>query len=252
MSFAFILTLLSAISGLIFLLDIFIFSKRRKPDEAPNKLIEYSRSFFPVFFFVLLLRSFLMEPFRIPSGSLEPTLLVGDFLVVNKFSYGLRLPVSETKILSLGSPKNGDIAVFRWPPDPDKFDYIKRVIGVPGDHIKYQNKVLTINNQEMKQVFQDYTVDASSGRAVSKYQEHLMGVTHDIYINQNIPAHDFEVTVPEGYYFMMGDNRDNSADSRYWGFVSEKNLRGKAALVWMSWDSAKNNIRFSRIGHFIH
>lgn len=252
MNFALILTLLSALTGLIYLLDIFIFSKRRNKGEAPGKIIEYSRSFFPVFFIVLLLRSFLIEPFRIPSGSLEPTLLVGDFLAVNKFSYGLRLPVLETEILPVSRPKNGDIAVFRWPPDPDRYDYIKRVIGIPGDKIAYHNKVLSINGQEMKQSFVEYTVDASSGRPVAKYKENLKGIEHAIYINTAFPAEDFELTVPEGHYFMMGDNRDNSADSRYWGYVSEKNLRGKALIVWMSWDSENKRLRFSRIGRLIH
>lgn len=252
MNFALILTILAAITGIISLLDIFIFSKKRAANEQPGKVIEYARSFFPVFFFVLLLRSFLIEPFRIPSGSLEPTLMVGDFLAVNKFAYGLRLPVSETKIVPVSSPKNGDIAVFRWPPDPDKYDYIKRVIGVPGDKIKYHNKVLSINGQEMKQKFVTYTVDASSGRAVALYHENLMGVDHAIYINPNVPAEDFEIVVPDGVYFMMGDNRDNSADSRYWGYVPEQNLRGKALLVWMSWNGTDNSIRFKRIGHLIH
>lgn len=250
MNFALILVILSALTGIICLLDQFIWKKKRAPNQHPSKIIEYSRSFFPVFFIVLLLRSFLFEPFRIPSGSLEPTLLVGDFLAVNKFAYGLRLPVSETKILPIHNPKTGEIAVFRWPPDPS-FDYIKRVIGVPGDHVEYHNKVLTINGKVMKQKFIEYTIDESSGHAVSKYQENLNGIKHDIYIRPDVEAVDIDVTVPEGQYFMMGDNRDDSADSRFFGFVPDENLRGKAFLVWMSWNSKTDMIRWKKLGTII-
>lgn len=247
MNFALILVILSVISGLIYLLDVLIWSKKRPEDQKPGKLIEYSRSFFPVFIIVLLLRSFLLEPFRIPSGSLEPTLRVGDFVAVNKFAYGLRLPVLETKILDIAKPKPGEIAVFRWPPDPS-YDFIKRVIGVGGDKISYHNKVLTINGQEAKQHFVEYTVDESSGSPVAKYRENLNGMEHDIYIRPNVPANDFDVVVPEGQYFMMGDNRDDSADSRFWGFVDDANLRGKAFMVWMSWNGNTYGVRWSRIG----
>lgn len=251
MNFALVLLVLSVFSGIIYLMDILYWEKKRSPGHKPGKIIEYSRSFFPVFFLVLLLRSFLIEPFRIPSGSLEPTLLVGDFLAVNKFSYGFRLPVWDKKVISVANPKSGEIAVFRWPPNPS-YDYIKRVIGVPGDKISYHNKVLSINGQEMKQAFVEYTTDESSGKAVAKYRETLSGVTHDIYTRPDIAATDFEVVVPEGSYFMMGDNRDDSADSRYWGFVSDEFLRGKALLVWMSWNSNLGSIRWSRIGRLIH
>ena len=136
MNFALILLVLSVVSGTIYLLDILFWAKKRESDQKPSLLIEYSRSFFPVFFAVLLLRSFLVEPFRIPSGSLEPTLLVGDFVAVNKGAYGIRLPVWEKKIMTISHPKTGEIAVFRWPPEPT-YDYIKRVIGVPGDHVNH-------------------------------------------------------------------------------------------------------------------
>lgn len=250
MNFALILVLLSFISGLIYLLDVIFWAKKRSPEQKPGKIIEYSRSFFPVFFIVLLLRSFLVEPFRIPSGSLEPTLLVGDFVAVNKFAYGLRLPVWEKKVVSVANPKTGEIAVFRWPPEP-KFDYIKRVIGVPGDKISYHNKVLTVNGKVASRTFIEYTIDESSGKAVAKYKENLNGVIHDIFIRADIPAVDFDIVVPEGNYFMMGDNRDDSADSRYWGFVPDNYLRGKAFLVWMSWNSKTDNIRWSKIGKLI-
>jgi signal peptidase I len=166
MNFALILVVLSALSGFIYLLDWLFWEKKRSADQKPGKIVEYSRSFFPVFLIVLLLRSFLIEPFRIPSGSLEPTLLVGDFVAVNKFAYGLRLPVLENKIVPLALPKTGEIAVFRWPPEPS-YDYIKRVIGVPGDKVSYHNKKLTINGKEAKQTFVEYTMDESSeiGRA---------------------------------------------------------------------------------------
>ncbi len=197
------------------------------------------------------MRSFLVDPFRIPSGSLEPTLLVGDFVAVNKFAYGLRLPVLEKKILSLGEPKQGEIAVFRWPPNPT-YDYIKRVIGVPGDNISYHNKILTINGKEISRIFVEYTTDESSGKAVAKYREEINGVSHDIFIRPDLPAVDFNVRVPKGQYFMMGDNRDDSADSRYWGFVPDHFFRGKAFLVWMSWNSKMDRIRWSKIGRLIH
>lgn len=251
MNFALILVVLTFVSGFIYLLDLAFWARKRGPEQKPGRIIEYSRSFFPVFFIVLLLRSFLIEPFRIPSGSLEPTLLVGDFVAVNKYAYGLRLPVLEKKVLPVANPETGQIAVFRWPPAPN-YDYIKRVIGVPGDRISYHDKKLTINGQEAKQTFVEYTIDESSGKAVAKYKENLHGVVHDIFIRADIPAVDFDVVVPEGNYFMMGDNRDDSADSRFWGFVPEEYLRGKAFLVWMSWNGKTDNLRWSKIGRFIN
>lgn len=251
MNFALILLCLSAATGFVYLLDIAFWAKHRSPDQKPNRIIEWSRSFFPVFFVVLILRSFLIEPFRIPSGSLEPTLLVGDFVAVNKFAYGLRLPVWDNKVLSIASPKIGEIAVFRWPPDPS-YDFIKRVIGVPGDKISYHNKILSVNGVVAKQTFVEYTMDESSGKAVSKYKEDLNGVVHNVFIRSDVPAYDFDIEVPQGSYFMMGDNRDDSADSRFWGFVPEAYLRGKAFLVWMSWNGKTDNVRWFNIGKLIH
>lgn len=251
MNFALILVILSFVTGIVYLLDIIFWSKKRIPGQKPGMIIEQCRSFFPVFFIVLLLRSFLIEPFRIPSGSLEPTLLVGDFVAVNKFAYGFRLPVLEDKIIPFNNPKTGEVAVFRWPPDPS-FDYIKRVIGVPGDKISYHNKVLTINGIEAKQTFKEHTVDESSGKAVSRFTENLNGVEHSIFIRTDVPAVDFDLVVPEGNYYMMGDNRDDSADSRFWGFVPDSYLRGKAFLVWMSWNSNLGTVRWSNIGKVIH
>lgn len=250
MNFALLLVILSLVSGIIYLLDVILWAPHRKKQQQPGRIVEYSRSFFPIFILVLFLRSFLIEPFRIPSGSLEPTLLVGDFVAVNKFIYGLRLPVWEKKVISLSNPKTGDVVVFRWPPNPS-YDYIKRTIGVPGDKVVYHNKKLTINGKEMKQTFIGYATDESSGQTVAQYRENLNGVEHDIFVRPNVPATDFSVEVPPGHYFMMGDNRDDSADSRFWGFVADEYLRGKAFMVWMSWNSKTYGIRWSRIGRFI-
>lgn len=249
-SFAGLLVLLTFGTGIIYLIDVLYWSKKRPVDKKPSLFISDSRSFFPVFLAVLLLRSFLVEPFRIPSGSLEPTLQVGDFVAVNKFAYGLRLPVLEEKIVSIAKPKKGEVAVFRWPPDPS-FDYIKRVVGVGGDKISYHNKVLTINGKKQEQNFIEHTIDESSGAMVAKYEENLNGVSHFIFIREDTPAFDFDITVPEGQYFMMGDNRDDSADSRYWGFVKDSYLRGRAFFVWFSWNSKAffpNFIRWSQLG----
>ncbi len=250
MTFPLLLVLISLLTGIITLCDMLFWQKKRPAQQLPPKIIEQARSFFPVFLTVLLLRSFIIEPFRIPSSSLEPTLLVGDFIAVNKFSYGLRLPVIEKKIIPVATPKTGEIAIFRWPPDP-KYDFIKRVIGVPGDKIGYHNKVLTINGKTMQQTFKEYTVDPSSGHTVALYSENLNGIVHDIFRRPQAPAFDFDITVPQGHYFMMGDNRDDSADSRFWGFVADENLRGKAMLTWFSWDSSLARVRWWRIGHFI-
>ena len=250
MNFALILFILALVTGIIALIDFLWWAKKRELHQKPGRIIEYSRSFFPVFLLVLLLRSFLFEPFRIPSGSLAPTLLVGDFIAVNKFAYGLRLPIIEKKILAIRQPKVGEIAVFRWPPNPG-YDFIKRVIGVPGDTISYHNKKLKINGKEMPQTFIGYITDESSGQPVAEYSENLNGIEHHIYIRPEIRADDFDIIVPAGYYFMMGDNRDNSADSRFWGFVADSYLRGKAVLVWMSWNSNTYSIRWTKIGKII-
>ena len=251
MNLALFLLILSVFTGVIYLLDVLFWSKKRSSRQKPRRIIEYSRSLFPIFFGVLLVRSFLFEPFRIPSGSLEPTLLVGDFLVVNKFAYGLRLPVWDKKIVNISSPKRGDIVVFRWPPHP-KYDFIKRVIGIPGDVVSYHHKILTINGKKAPQDFIQYTIDESSAHPVSEYQENLDSVIHKIYRRSDVPGTEFEITVPPNQYFVMGDNRDDSADSRYWGFVHDDYLRGKAIFTWLSWNKKEWNIRWSRLGRIIH
>jgi signal peptidase I len=270
MNFNFELILFYAvvISGIVAIFDwIFLATKRKEryltathgitnpPEMKLPLIIEYAWSFFPILLLVFLLRSFLYEPFRIPSGSLEPTLQVGDFVLVNKFDYGLRLPVIHNKIVSNQEPKRGDIFVFRFPPDP-AVNFIKRVIGLPGDHIKYIDKVLYINGEKMPQEFiEDSTRIDEDGnnQKIIVDRENLMGVKHSIYQNKDQAATNFDdITVPAGMFFVMGDNRDDSADSRYWGFVPEKNIVGKAVLVWMSWDGKNHTIRWHRLIQSIH
>ncbi len=227
-------------------------SKGEVFDEANEPLlVEYARSFFPILFIVLVLRSFLAEPFRIPSGSMMPTLLVGDFILVNKFTYGIRLPVINQKILPLNEPERGDIVVFRFPKDPT-VDYIKRVIGLPGDKIVYQNKKLTVNGQEILQVSLGRYQGVGQGQDMTgaeHLRENLLGVDHIILVVNEALSKEGTYEVPEGQYFVMGDNRDNSNDGRYWGFVPEKNLVGKAFFIWMSWDwERKGMLGFDRIG----
>ncbi|QJD30150.1 signal peptidase I [Methylococcus geothermalis] len=223
------------------------------PAGAAHKeplLVEYARSFFPIVLIVMLLRSFLVEPFRIPSGSMMPTLLIGDFILVNKFIYGIRLPVLNTKVIEMGEPARGDIVVFRFPKDPT-VDYIKRVIGLPGDKIGYYNKQLYINGKPIAQTSLGTYEGVGQGASMSGAElllEDLEGVRHDILIRRGQPTVEGEFTVPEGSYFVMGDNRDNSNDSRYWGVVPEANLVGKAFFIWMSWDFENGGIGFSRLG----
>ena len=253
MNFELLLSAVVIISGVIALLDVLIWAPRRKRRNIahPSKLIEYSRSFFPVLLLVLLLRSFLAEPFRIPSGSEKPDLLIGDFIVANKFAYGIRLPVLRHKMIAVGEPKRGDVVVFLWPRDTSIY-YIKRVIGLPGDIISYKNKILSINGYPASQILLGKNTDHDhKGEArwpVLMNEENLLGIKHPIYLRPDQPADDFSVKVPEGSYFMMGDNRDNSYDSRYWGFVPEKDLVGKAMWIFFSWDSEHNKVRWHRMG----
>lgn len=270
MNFNFELILFYAVlvSGLIIVFDLLFLKKKRQlahekdttdllssPTEKLPLIIDYGYSFFPVLLLVFCLRSFLFEPFRIPSGSLEPTLLIGDFIVVNKFDYGVRLPVIHKKIFKVGDPKRGDIIVFRWPVNPS-VDFIKRVVGVPGDHVKYINKVLYVNGQKISQDAGFYTQhinDSGEVQKVVQKQEDLLGVKHNIYQVPEAGSADFnDIVVPEGMYFTMGDNRDNSADSRYWGFVPDKNIVGKAVVTWLSWDSTHHDVRWKRFGSVVH
>jgi signal peptidase I len=255
MNFEVILVVLTLLSGLIVAVDRLYFRKARiVATKADPLLVDYARSFFPVLLVVVVLRSFVVEPFRIPSGSMMPTLEVGDFILVNKFAYGIRLPVLRTKIIPIGEPKRGDVVVFKYPKQPE-VDYIKRLIGLPGDRIRYENKQLTINDQVMPLTkMAVYPGDGANGRMVGadEYQEDLASVVHDILQRQGATGPEGEFTVPAGQYFMMGDNRDNSNDSRYWGFVPEANLVGRAMLVWMHFDTEGTHIKPERIGTPIH
>ncbi len=263
--FPFFLVVATAVTGGIWLIDALFFARRRRAAEKAKEplLVEYARSFFPIILFVLVLRSFLLEPFRIPSGSMMPTLLVGDFILVNKFAYGLRLPVLNRKVVEIGEPERGDVVVFKYPRDPS-VDYIKRIVGLPGDEIAYRNKTLYINGRPQPQTKVGiYTGTGSGARetGVLELVEDLEGVRHHILINPRVPDFGFgcqmlargPVKVPEGHYFAMGDNRDNSNDSRCWGFVPEQNLVGKAFGIWMNWDSNQPGfpIDWSRIGNAV-
>lgn len=231
--------------------------------EKLNKeplLVEYGKSFFPVLFIVLVLRSFLVEPFQIPSGSMKPTLDVGDFILVNKFSYGIRLPVIDKKVIEVGDPQRGDVMVFRYPSDPN-VNYIKRVVGLPGDVIRYtSDKRLFINGESVAEKL--LGSEPNSLGSAELYQEKLGAVEHEIRkeMSRYRAQPDGQWKVPAGHYFMMGDNRDNSNDSRYWddpsipkellGMVPDQNIVGKAFAVWMSWPEPKLSHlpNFSRVG----
>lgn len=258
------------VTGIVWGLDAWLWAPKRRlatteaesagaDEEAILKVskepavIEFSRSFFPIILAVLVLRSFIVEPFRIPSASMMPTLLIGDFILVNKFAYGLRLPVTETKIIDISDPERGDVVVFRYPKNPS-IDYIKRVVGLPGDRIGYFNKILYINGKPMHQrVIGEYIGLGSgvSSTGSSLRDENLEGVHHEILLRPGRSMLQGEYVVPDGHYFMVGDNRDNSNDSRVWGFVPEENLVGKAFMIWMNWDSAKGGVDWARIGNAI-
>ena len=278
-NFPLLLVIAVAVCGVLALFDLVFLAPRRRaaiasyqvqvgePDEAVVErlskeplLVEYGKSFFPVLAIVLVLRSFLVEPFQIPSGSMKPTLEVGDFILVNKFAYGIRLPVLDTKVVEVGDPQRGDVMVFRYPSDPN-INYIKRVVGLPGDRIHYSSdKRLTINGQAVAQ--QLLGEEPGSLGSVALYDERLGEAEH--LIRKEMKRYRIEPgrewVVPQGHYFMMGDNRDNSNDSRYWndpriakellGMVPDRNIVGKAFAVWMSWPDPKvrNLPNFSRVG----
>jgi signal peptidase I len=282
LNFALFLLILLVVTGLVWALEV-VFLRRPRLASCQNELarlegelrtepedkrarvleqekarllkqpwwVEYSISFFPVILIVFLLRSFLVEPFKIPSSSMVPTLLVGDFILVNKYTYGIRLPVANRKLVSIGSPERGDVMVFRFPEDPS-LDYIKRVIGLPGDRIEYRNKRLSINGAAvpMKQI-DDY-LSRERMQFSRRYVETVNGVGHEILLDEDAPASVMPArayphaancnynssgvacTVPPGHYFVMGDNRDNSSDSRVWGFVPDENIVGRAFFIWLN------------------
>jgi signal peptidase I len=260
LDFAALLVGLTLFTGVVWAIDHFAFRRSRlarNADAAEPVIVEYCRSFFPVILAVLVIRSFIAEPFRIPSSSMMPTLLIGDFILVNKFAYGVRLPVTNTRILDTGHPQRGDVMVFRFPKNP-KDDYIKRVIGVPGDQIAYRNKVVYVNGvavaQEDLGIYQGVGQGADMTGSLLRLEK-LPEVDHQILQRRSgsgfFPVIEGPWTVPDGHYFVLGDNRDNSEDSRYWGFVPEENLVGKAFLIWMNWDRRNGGVEFSRIGTLI-
>ena len=254
------LVVLTLFTGLVWLVDKLWWRKARAAragllDEKEPILVDYSRAFFPVLAIVLGLRSFVAEPFRIPSSSMMPTLLIGDFILVNKFAYGLRLPITNTKFLPIGEPKRGDVVVFRPPHHPDE-DWIKRIVGLPGDTVAYRDNTVYINGQPLQ--YRKVGTYTGKGRGADAtgatlLTEELPGRAHPVLERDDLPYFfqgEGEWTVPQGQYFVMGDNRDNSEDSRFWPmhFLPEANLRGKAFLIWMHWDRSAGGVDFDRIG----
>lgn len=230
---ALILTILTVVASVVVALDKVLWKTAeqdsRTTPTALMTLVEYSRSFLPVLLFVLIIRSFIFEPFRIPSGSMKPTLVVGDFIFVKKYSYGLRLPVTETKFIETGNPERGDVIVFRLPSDP-RVNYIKRVIGLPGDEVRLERQRLTINGE-----MADLQVNGETYDGAPVYVEDLDGRVHKTLIhNPGRSKQDGVYIVPEGQYFVMGDNRDRSKDSRYIGAIPEEYLVGEAVRIWMN------------------
>lgn len=261
--FAFVLVVLTALSGVIWLVDSLLFRQKRmdravqQSVELPREpvMVEYARSLFPVLLIVLVFRSFLFEPFKIPSGSMIPTLLVGDFIIVNKYVYGIRLPVLNKKIINIGEPERGDVVVFRYPKDPG-VNFIKRAVGLPGDTITYRDKQVFVNGEPVKETpagrWSSADVKCTVPAAdASLYWEQLGGANHNILLHDRSGSRNGQWVVPEGHYFMMGDNRDRSNDSREWGFVPEENILGRAVGIWLNFDFEKGCADFSRIGNGI-
>lgn len=270
MNFALILFLATLVTGVVALVDRQWLAKARAPGQAEPWWVEYPKSFFPVLLIVFLLRSFVAEPFKIPSSSMRPTLEVGDFILVNKFAYGLRLPVIEQKIVPIADPQRGDVVVFRYPVNPSQ-DFIKRVVAVGGDEVTYRDKQLTVNGQPwpltrdgsysylegLRFETLERALEAVPGAQDRQHQVAWSPSAAPVYPQsvrsfpgrQNCDYNDrgFTCRVPPGQYFMMGDNRDNSDDSRYWGFVPDDHIRGRAFFIWFNWDDI-SSLAFRRIG----
>lgn len=237
-------------TGIIYLLDKIWWAKKRHAGRKMPALVEFSRSFFSVFLIVLVIRSFIVQPYRVPTGSLEPTVLPNDFLVVTQYSYGLRLPITNTRVVPIGEPKRGDIVVFHFPVNP-KIDYVKRMVGLPGDHIVYKDKTLYINGVKATQRYIGKGIDYEDDEdiPVDVYEENLLGVKHPILVNPDKEdGNTYDFVVPKGMYFAMGDNRDDSFDSRSWGFVPEENVVGQAKWILLSYDAKSKKFRWSRFG----
>lgn len=254
------LVAVTALSGLILLLYRLFAPKAILNSDEPPIVLDYARSFFPVLLIVIILRSFIAEPFRIPSGSMIPTLEIGDFILVQKYAYGVRLPVLHTKIMEFGKPERGDVMVFRYPDDPS-INYIKRVIGLPGDRISWtKDKTLIINGKKVEySAGESLEIDSANGFKDIKEKAQILNeklpsaggeVDHAVQLMLQRRTEPKDVVVPDNSYYMMGDNRDNSSDGRTWGFVPEKNIVGKAVFIWMHWNWEKkwNGFNGSRIG----
>jgi signal peptidase I len=259
-----VLLIAAVLTGLIWLFDAKWSRKRRTAGEPEPVVVDMARAFFPVIVVVFLIRSFWVEPFKIPSGSMKPTLLVGDFILVNKYTYGIRIPVINKKVMDVNPVARGDVVVFRYPADPS-VDYIKRVVGLPGDKIVYRNKHITVNGVEAPMQGSGFYTDSELNfLRLPTFSEKLGNHAHQMMIvpaqppvelsqvrqfahRENCEYNDdgFSCTVPPGEYFMMGDNRDQSSDSRYWGFVPDDHIKGRAFLVWMNFGD------FKRIGNGI-
>ena len=248
----------SKISKIAYFLVFLKFSKSEKYNHRP-KLVQWSIELFPVLLLVLVFRGFIFEPFRVPSNSMMPTLLTGDFILVNKFDYGFRLPITNTKLVEFSKPNRGDVIVFRYPnyeknPGYSGVDFIKRIVAGPGDVISYKNDQLSLNGKSMniKKIGPYSAVD--SGKPMNNYQlvqELLDSMPHEMLLNPNEQSKEIpEITIPDGHYFVMGDNRSHSSDSRFWGFVPEDYIIGRAIGIWMHWDWNYNTMQFSRIGGF--
>jgi signal peptidase I len=271
--FALILTLLTFGCGLLWGLDRFLLAPRRRAaggTDKPNEVIDFFASLFPILAIILVLRSFVYEPFRIPSSSMMPTLLIGDFILVNKFAYGIRLPVTDTKILAVGRPERGDVVVFRYPgrnpslpnDPPVGTDYVKRVVGLPGDTVVVQDNRIVLNGQPLAYTGGEVFVGRGPRAAVEmtgarRYMEELVpGRPHAILDDAPFfsPRGDGEFTVPAGHYFVMGDNRDASDDSRFWGFVPESHLAGRADVIWLNCSNwaCTDSFDWRRMGDLIH
>ncbi|MCL2644108.1 MAG: signal peptidase I [Betaproteobacteria bacterium] len=259
--FALILFILALVTGSLWCVDRFYARPRRAPGVPSPWWVEWGAAFFPVVLIVFGLRSFVVEPYKIPSGSMMPTLLEGDFIAVNKFTYGIRLPIINANIININAPKRGEVMVFRYPLELSQ-SYIKRVVGLPGDKVEYVDKRLIINGEKVKTVEVEKYLHADRLYHTPRYTEKLGEAEHDILIEQQAPTFirdvmnypfrencsynesGFSCTVPEGHYLVMGDNRDNSADSRVWGFVPDKNIVGRAFFIWFNFND------LGRIGSF--
>jgi signal peptidase I len=264
MNFALVVFLLCVVTGVLWFADRLVWRKQRGVNARQPLWLEYTAGFFPVIFLVFVLRSFIAEPFSIPSGSMIPTLRVGDLILVNKFSYGVRLPIIHTKVINSGAPERGDVAVFRYPQD-ESIDYIKRVVGVPGDIVRYENKRLFINDQPVPVRALEPYLDG--GRISLQFEEKIgnktfrtlndddrftMGGLSDMGLGPQgcqVSNGGLRCVVPPGHYFMMGDNRDNSSDGRVWGFVPERNLVGRAFFIWFNAGEVMSG-QFGRLGRF--